>query len=151
MPRIKGPITECPTCGSEVWDNRGKKKNPKSPDFKCKADKEHAFWLETPKGAPAPPQNGRTGWTAAQLGRMYAWATRTAGQQIVGFATAHKIPVTMENVVAGAATVFIGATTHLAPPPAQVLLKRKFQEPVPPIPLDEPPPQLEDEADDLPF
>src|SRR5689334_2873775 len=45
MPTIEGPITECPQCGAEVWDNRGKKKNPKGPDFKCRQNSEHAFWL----------------------------------------------------------------------------------------------------------
>jgi hypothetical protein len=32
-------VPPCPQCGGEMWDNRGKKKNPKGPDFKCK-DKE---------------------------------------------------------------------------------------------------------------
>jgi hypothetical protein len=50
MATIAEPITACPACGSEVWDNRGKKKTPKSPDFKCKACAE-AYWL---KGAKAP-------------------------------------------------------------------------------------------------
>ena len=27
----------CPVCNGEMWDNRGKKKNLKSPDFACKA------------------------------------------------------------------------------------------------------------------
>jgi len=27
---------ECPACGGEMWDNRKKKMNPKSPDYKCK-------------------------------------------------------------------------------------------------------------------
>lgn len=26
----------CPGCGGPMWDNRGRKKNPKAPDFKCK-------------------------------------------------------------------------------------------------------------------
>lgn len=26
----------CPKCGSGMWDNRGRKTNPKAPDFKCK-------------------------------------------------------------------------------------------------------------------
>ena len=26
----------CPNCGSEVYDNRTDKRNPKAPDFKCK-------------------------------------------------------------------------------------------------------------------
>lgn len=35
----------CPKCGSEMWDNRGKKTNPKAPDFKCKnQDCGHAIW-----------------------------------------------------------------------------------------------------------
>ena len=37
-----GPAPEtssppCPRCGSEMWDNRATKKNPRAPDFKCKA------------------------------------------------------------------------------------------------------------------
>ena len=27
----------CPRCGGEMWDNRIAKKNPRAPDFKCKA------------------------------------------------------------------------------------------------------------------
>jgi hypothetical protein len=27
---------KCPQCGSDVWDNRNKKINPKSPDWRCK-------------------------------------------------------------------------------------------------------------------
>jgi hypothetical protein len=27
---------QCPKCGGAMWDNREGKKNPKSPDFKCK-------------------------------------------------------------------------------------------------------------------
>ena len=26
----------CPKCGGPMWDNRGRKKNPKGPDFSCK-------------------------------------------------------------------------------------------------------------------
>lgn len=38
-------VTVCPKCGSEMWDNRGKKTNPKAPDFKCKnQDCGHAIW-----------------------------------------------------------------------------------------------------------
>lgn len=31
-----GDVPACPQCGGEMWDNRGKKKNPKAPDFRCK-------------------------------------------------------------------------------------------------------------------
>lgn len=27
---------KCPRCGGPMWDNRGDKRNPKAPDFKCK-------------------------------------------------------------------------------------------------------------------
>ena len=26
----------CPVCGGRMWDNRGRKTNPKAPDFKCR-------------------------------------------------------------------------------------------------------------------
>jgi hypothetical protein len=29
-------VPPCPQCGGEMWDNRGKKKNPKGADFTCK-------------------------------------------------------------------------------------------------------------------
>ena len=28
----------CPKCAGQMWDNRAGKRNPKAPDFKCKAD-----------------------------------------------------------------------------------------------------------------
>jgi hypothetical protein len=42
----------CPQCGSDMWDNREGKKNPRSPDFKCK-DKVcgHAIWKDSRKKA----------------------------------------------------------------------------------------------------
>lgn len=55
MPDVLEPITHCLKCGGEVWDNRKDKKNPKSPDFKCK-DKDgcgEGYWLA--KGAKAAP------------------------------------------------------------------------------------------------
>lgn len=36
----------CEKCGTECWDNRITKKNPKGPDYKCKnPDCAHAIWL----------------------------------------------------------------------------------------------------------
>src|SRR5690348_16184054 len=29
-------VPKCPKCGSDMWDNRQDKRNPKAPDFKCK-------------------------------------------------------------------------------------------------------------------
>lgn len=40
---------KCTQCGSDMWDNRGRKKNPKQPDYACK-NKEcgYAIW-DTPQ------------------------------------------------------------------------------------------------------
>lgn len=32
-------VPSCPDCGGDMWDNRGRKTNPKAPDFKCKDPK----------------------------------------------------------------------------------------------------------------
>jgi len=35
----------CPNCGSEMWDNRTTKTNPKAPDYKCRnTDCGKAIW-----------------------------------------------------------------------------------------------------------
>ena len=45
---------ECPKCGSEMWDNRQKKTNPKAPDYKCKdKDCKGVIW---PEKTQAPRQ-----------------------------------------------------------------------------------------------
>ncbi len=45
----------CPRCGSEMWDNRETKKNPRAPDFKCKAAGcEGVIWPPREAGAPPP-------------------------------------------------------------------------------------------------
>lgn len=53
----------CPKCGGRMWDNRGKKTNPKAPDFKCR-DKQHCdgvFWPgQWPPPAPEPEVAGVT-------------------------------------------------------------------------------------------
>src|SRR5690349_9153912 len=42
----------CPRCGSEMWDNRATKKNPRAPDFKCKAGGcEGVIWPPREPGA----------------------------------------------------------------------------------------------------
>ena len=47
----------CPKCGGQMWDNRASKRNPKSPDFKCR-DKscDGVIW---------PPRNGTPAAAAA--------------------------------------------------------------------------------------
>lgn len=44
-------VPVCKDCGGPVWDNRGNKRSPKSPDFKCKdRDCEAAGWLDKKSG-----------------------------------------------------------------------------------------------------
>ena len=52
---------ECPICNGPMWDNRGKKRNPKAPDFKCK-DKacDGAIWPPRDKKLVQAPVNGKT-------------------------------------------------------------------------------------------
>jgi hypothetical protein len=45
---VDAPITECPDCGGDLWDNRTTKRNAKQPDFRCKDrdDCGAAIWLK---------------------------------------------------------------------------------------------------------
>lgn len=45
--------TPCPKCGSQVFDNRGDKRNPKGPDEKC-SDKSCDYRKWPPKGGAKP-------------------------------------------------------------------------------------------------
>ena len=51
----------CPRCGSEMWDNRATKKNPRAPDFKCKAGGcEGVIWpARDGSASPYPPPIAR--------------------------------------------------------------------------------------------
>jgi hypothetical protein len=50
----KSDVPPCPKCGTAMWDNRGNKKNPNGPDFRC-SDKmcRHALWVDS-MGAQVP-------------------------------------------------------------------------------------------------
>lgn len=37
--RARGPVPVCPKCGGAMWDNRGRKRNEREPDFRCKDKK----------------------------------------------------------------------------------------------------------------
>lgn len=51
-----GDVPLCPTCRGAMYDNRRDKKNPRSPDFKCKTKScGHAIWLDA-AGATASDQ-----------------------------------------------------------------------------------------------
>lgn len=136
----------CPKCNnSEMWDNRVNKRNPKGPDYRCK-DKDcgHAIWIDAkPKKGEAKPNGYTAKWTGSQLAQLYGWAFLHAGHAVVEFAKLHKVGFTVGEAVQATATLFIAATNHSAPKAKTV----KAPEP----PLNEPPPQLADDDDDLPF
>jgi hypothetical protein len=57
-PAASSPVPQCAKCGSDMWDNRGRKTNPRAPDFRCK-DKENcdgAIWLDSKKPQQATQQ-----------------------------------------------------------------------------------------------
>ena len=51
-----GDVPPCPSCGSEMWDNRQTKRTPRQPDYKCK-DREcgKAIWLTPRPAASSAP------------------------------------------------------------------------------------------------
>lgn len=51
----KGEAVACPKCGGPTWDNRGRKTNPRAPDFKCR-DKgcDGVIWPPKQDSGPAP-------------------------------------------------------------------------------------------------
>jgi hypothetical protein len=129
---------ECPVCGGEMWSNAGRKKTPKSPDFKCK-DKEcgKAVWLK-----PKAPQNGGG---RSDTGASYTWE-----ELALTFKRCHEIAVKVvgaspaEVTQAATATLFIGAQ--------KVGLKVSRSKPTPPPKEDfEEPPFDDVPEDDLPF
>src|SRR5690242_20080191 len=90
---IAGPITGCPVCGSAVYDNTapGAKKNPKGPDYKCKANGDHAFWIK--RGA-APKQS-------YDAGAVMPWETPAEAAQIATLSpVAHVAAPVVDRVAA---------------------------------------------------
>lgn len=44
----EGEVPKCPKCHGPMWDNRTDKRNPRSPDYKCKARTcGHGVWLDS--------------------------------------------------------------------------------------------------------
>lgn len=133
----------CPKCSGPMWDNRNNKRNPKSPDFKCKnRECGHAIWEQRERSGPgmpaAAPANGK--WTWGQLAKLYEGSLKIAEKTLAASAARTKLPLTSDNLLAGAATLFIAASRDgirpVAPPP-----------PPPPAPeqLPEPPEDWGDE------
>jgi hypothetical protein len=57
---IEGAVV-CEKCGSDMWDNRQKKTNPKAPDFVCKRKNQGCdFVIWPPKGGPVAQTKANT-------------------------------------------------------------------------------------------
>lgn len=100
LPNGWNPGDECPECGSRVWDNRGNKRNPKAPDFKCSnADcqggngRPWAAWADAPKQgggripaqqakAPAPAPTARVTMTSERFWSLMTDALVQAKQAL---------------------------------------------------------------------
>lgn len=77
LPNGWNPGDECPECGSRVWDNRGNKRNPKAPDFKCSNaecqggnGRPWAAWADAPKAGATRPAHRAAAPTAAAPARV---------------------------------------------------------------------------------
>ncbi len=141
----------CPDCGGMMWDNRQTKKNPKQPDYKCKNKScDKAIWLKA-KGDQSEPThaNGHgvpSPGAAHPLGRLYFEALKIAHaslKEVMGD------KMTATDVVAAAATIFIGANQTGNPPYAPK--KVKAAPPPPPPDRDEYEGAEPDFDDGLPF
>jgi hypothetical protein len=142
----------CPDCGGAMWDNRESKKNPKSPDFKCKNKDGCGKGVWEKKGDAAPANrssngNGHAPITATRpLGPLYNECMVFAKAACAHHFGDHATP---DVVVAATATLFIQATKGDAP------IRAPKPAPAPPPPPPPPPaPASSDryyEDDPLPF
>ena len=130
-------MTECPSCGGNIYDNRQKVADGwKGPLFKCK-DQECGWKKWAPKGQQqkgGPKGNGFSAgpkWTWEKLSGMYAKSLAIADKHVKNLVP-NALPA---DVIAATATLFIAATRDgIKPPPP------KEPEPVP-----------VEEEDDLPY
>ena len=137
-------MTECPTCGGELYDNREKVAGGwKGPVFKCR-DAACGWVKWPPKGAKAAPARGPK-WTWSTLSRTYARCLLLAEKHVGEPSKRTKKDFTMADVLASTATLLIAAD------------RGGMQEAMPKAaaePLDQPPRALAAVAaddDDLPF
>ena len=125
---IKAVPTGCPKCGSQLWDNRAGKKNPKAPDFKCKnkscdgcfwppSNKDPFQWADEANATghrPTAPDSAPSRSAPSGLSRIERYwqlfdetldrlNTRSAGLQVGG----ERIPVDLTSINAMVATQFI--------------------------------------------
>lgn len=131
-----------------MWDNRQTKKNPKQPDYKCK-DKDgcgKGVWEKRSEGSGTggASNGGGNARSARPLGPLYYESLRIASESVKKL-----VPNAQPaDIIAAAATVFIGATNTGAPLMAP---KAKPAPPPPPPPKPEPEPEEYFESADLPF
>jgi hypothetical protein len=130
---------QCETCGGECWDNRQKVAGGwKGPLFKCK-DRNCGWvkWPPKPKpGQVAPAANGHgPKWTWGQLAKTYERCILVAEPRVVDLGQRTKLPVTIADVLAAAATMFITASRDgiqepkVSLPPAQTVPEPSDDEP----------------------
>lgn len=112
----------CPNCGGPIWDNAEKvAQGWNGPLRKCR-DQECGWIVWPPKQKKQPVKalaNGREPWTWAQLSITYQRSLVIAQKQVTAMATAHKLPVTVDNILAATATVFIAASRDGVKDPAK--------------------------------
>ena len=120
----------CPKCGSECWDNAQKVATGwRGPLWKCK--NQSCDWVQwppkeksaAPKRAQMPQHSGEPKWTWQSLRQTYQRSLVLAVKEVKDVATTSKVPYTMADVLAAAATIFIAASrdgvAELTPKPEE--------------------------------
>lgn len=130
-----------------MWDNRGSKKNPKAPDYRCK-DKENCDGVRWEKKNSAATNGAKVAaaapWTWGALSRTYGNCLALAAKHVPATGKESGLPVTMSDILAGAHTLFIEVGRR-----GVVTVPAKKAPPPPPPPQE---PEAEEEEDDsLPF
>lgn len=169
---------QCPKCGGAMWDNTNSKKNPRSPDFKCK-DKNcgEGVWLRdgqirqttTPTDGPTPTPGlaGLTPQQQANARQMVRSTYMTTMAYMAGamakVAKDSSIPLDMAAVQAATFSVYNTMDkkglipSHLKPAPEAPPAPKREPEPPRRVPEPNPyndegyPEALRDEPDGLPF
>lgn len=102
---------DCPKCGNEMWNNIGNKRNPRSPDWKCKNRQcGHAIWDEpsAPRTSGVPPTSGK--WTWGQLSKLYGNSLLLAEKHVVLMGERRHVAIASAEILSAAATIFIAAS-----------------------------------------
>ena len=103
----------CPQCGGPMWDNRNDKRNPKSPDYKCKNKScGHAIWEQKQQGVGQLARAAGNGakWTWTSLSKTYERSLLLAEKHVPTMAKRTNLTATTADVLSAAATIFIAAS-----------------------------------------